>query len=84
MYCDVRPNNPLRFASIGAPYKVVGLIALGALYLPEIGDSGQTMIESGSVVYFRGYSPVVYSACKGRAHMFMILPDSFLRSRGTI
>ena len=71
VYCDVLPE-PMSYPSTALGYGIIGIIALGALDLPEFGDSGPRTIESGSVVYFRDSSPVIYRACKGRGIMFYI------------
>ncbi|KAH6714038.1 hypothetical protein BKA61DRAFT_55154 [Leptodontidium sp. MPI-SDFR-AT-0119] len=73
VYCDVLPEpNSLKFPSSALGYGIIGIIALGTLQLPEIGDNGPATIESGSVAYFRDSSPIVYRACKGRGIMFYI------------
>ncbi|KAH8674383.1 hypothetical protein BGZ60DRAFT_270762 [Tricladium varicosporioides] len=71
IYSDVLPE-PMRYPSSALGFGTIGIIALGTLDLPEVGDSGPTRIESGSVAYFRDSSPVVYRACKGRGIMFYI------------
>lgn len=73
VYCDVLPEkNSMKFPSSALGYGTIGIIALGTLVLPEIGNSGPTTIESGSVAYFRDSTPIVYRACKGRGIMFYI------------
>jgi len=71
IYSDVL-NEPMRFPSSALGYGIIGILALGTLDLPEIGDSGPTTIESGSVAYFRDSTPIVFRACKGRGIMFYI------------
>ena len=63
VYSDVLPK-PVTY-SVNQRYNVLGLIALGKLQLPEIGDSGSKEISSGTVVYFRASDPVVYRSCGG-------------------
>lgn len=75
VYVDVMPN-PMSFPSLALGYGIIGIIALGDLHLPEIGDSGPIMIESGSVAYFRDLSPVVYRACGGGRGILFYLSES--------
>jgi hypothetical protein len=62
----------MSYRSSALGFGIIGIIALGALNLPEIAGSGPITIESGSVAYFRDSSPVVYRACKGRGIIFYI------------
>jgi len=72
VYIDVLPE-PMRFPSSALGYGIIGILALGPLQLPEIGESGPIQIETGSVAYFRDSSPVVYRACGGgRGILFYI------------
>jgi hypothetical protein len=72
VYSDVS-TEPMRFPSSALGYGIIGILALGILHLPEIGESGPTVIESGSVAYFRDSSPVTYRACGGgRGILFYI------------
>ncbi|KAH8591184.1 hypothetical protein B0O99DRAFT_274582 [Bisporella sp. PMI_857] len=71
VYTDVS-STPLRYPSSALFYGIMGIIALGPLDLPDVGDSRSTRIESGSVAYFRDASPIEYRKCKGRGIMFRI------------
>jgi hypothetical protein len=72
VYSDVS-TEPMRFPSSILGVGIMGIIALGTLHLPEFGDSGPTVIESGSIAYFRDSSPVTYRACGGgRGILFFI------------
>lgn len=72
VYSDVS-TEPKRFPSSSLGYGTIGIIALGTLHLPELGDSGPAVIESGSVAYFRDSTPVIYRACGGgRGILFYI------------
>ncbi|KAH9205068.1 hypothetical protein DL95DRAFT_397995 [Leptodontidium sp. 2 PMI_412] len=71
VYSDVS-TEPKWAPSSALGYGIIGIIALGTLQLPEIGDNGPATIESGSVVYYRDSSPIVFRACKGRGIMFYI------------
>jgi hypothetical protein len=64
VYLDVL-FDPLRYQSSAPGYNVIGILALGSLQLPQIGESGTKTISSGSVAYFRGSDPVVYRSCGG-------------------
>ena len=44
---------------------IIGIIALGTLYLPEITDSGLTRLESSLITYFRDLSPIIFRVYKG-------------------
>ncbi|TVY80935.1 hypothetical protein LSUE1_G004522 [Lachnellula suecica] len=72
VYHDVLPDPPT-YQQIAPGYEVIGILALGTLQLPEIGESGKKEISSGSVAYFRGSDPVVYRSCGGgRGILFYI------------
>jgi hypothetical protein len=72
VYSDVL-SEPLTYQSVAPGYSAIGILALGTLQLPEIGESGRREIESGSVAYFRGSDPVVYRSCGGgRGILFYI------------
>ncbi|KAG9231375.1 hypothetical protein BJ875DRAFT_444153 [Amylocarpus encephaloides] len=72
VYGDVLPK-PLRYQSSAQGYGIIGILALGSLQLPEVGNSGSKQIQSGSVAYFRDASPVVYRSCGGgRGILFCI------------
>ncbi|TGO91200.1 hypothetical protein BPOR_0035g00010 [Botrytis porri] len=72
VYADVR-SDPLKYSSSAAGGGIFGILALGNLPLPEIGDSGSKEIQSGSVAYFRDSDPVVYRSCGGgRGILFYI------------
>ncbi len=71
VYSDVL-HKPMSSPSSALGYGIIGIIALGTLDLPEIADSGPTTITSGSVAYFRDFSPVVFRASKGRGIMFCV------------
>jgi len=64
VYSDVL-SDPLSYASSAPAYGIIGILALGALQLPEIGKSGSESIKSGSVAYFRGSDPIIYRSCGG-------------------
>jgi hypothetical protein len=66
-------SEPPTYQHIAPGYKVIGILALGTLQLPEIGESGKKEISSGLVAYFRGSDPVVYRSCGGgRGILFYI------------
>jgi hypothetical protein len=71
VYSDVS-TKPKWSPSSALGYGIIGIIALGTLRLPEIGDSGPTTIESGSVVYYRDSTRIVFRECEGRGIMFYI------------
>lgn len=71
VYGDVLPD-PLRYPSSALGYGIIGIIALGTLHLPDVGDSRGISISSGSVAYFRDASLVEYKSCSGRAILFYI------------
>ena len=71
IYSDVLAE-PMWFPSSSLEHKIIGIIALGTLQLPEIADHGPAIIESGSVVYYRGTSYIKFRECKGRGIMFFI------------
>ncbi len=71
VYGDVSPK-PTRFLSSALRHCIISIIALGTFDLAEIGDSGPATITSGSVVYFRDFSPIVYRASRGRGIMFCV------------
>ena len=72
MYSDVL-SDPLRYDRSGPGKGVFGVLALGTVQLPEYGDSGRKVINSGEIAYFRESDPVVYSSCGGgRCILFYI------------
>ena len=48
IYADVL-SKPLNYSSSPLGYGVIGILALGALSLPDVGDSRDVSISSGSV-----------------------------------
>lgn len=75
VYSDVLPQ-PKTYKSPADEYGVLGIIALGTLRLPEIGDRGSVEIGSGTVAYITGSDSVVYRSCGGgRAIFFYISKD---------
>ncbi|KAF7855373.1 hypothetical protein EAF04_010116 [Stromatinia cepivora] len=75
VYSDVLPN-PVIYGSSAAKGGFLGILALGTLKLPEIGDSGAKEIQSGSVAYFRDSDSIVYRSCGGgRGILFYITPN---------
>lgn len=64
MYSDAM-SPPLKYATAAEGYGILGILALGTLQLPEIGDSGSREIKSGHVAYFRASDSVVYRSCGG-------------------
>lgn len=71
IYADVLAE-PLKYEYTALGYGVVGILALGPLHLPDVGDSRGVSISSGSVAYFRDNLPVVYKSCSGRGILFYI------------
>ena len=71
VYTDVL-DDPHTYAASAQGFGVLGIIALGKLQLPEIGDSGSQEIQSGTVVYFKESDTVVYRSCKGRGIWFYV------------
>lgn len=64
VYSDAM-SPPLKYATAAEGYGILGILALGTLQLPEIGDSGSREIKSGHVAYFRASDSVVYRSCGG-------------------
>lgn len=64
VYTDVL-SDPFRYSSSAEGYGILGIMALGTLQLPEIGNNGSIEIKSGAVAYFLGSDPVVYRSCGG-------------------
>jgi len=71
IYGDVL-NEPLRYSSSASGQGVIGILALGDLNLPDVGNSAGVSISGGSVAYFRRNDPVVYKSCSGRGILFHI------------
>jgi len=70
VYSDVS-TPPKRYIS-GVGRGIMGIIALGTLHLPKIGNNEPRTIESGSVAYYRDSTPITFSECKGRGILFYI------------
>ncbi|KAF4637534.1 hypothetical protein G7Y89_g550 [Cudoniella acicularis] len=70
VYSDVS-TPPKRYIS-GVGLGIMGIIALGTLHLPKIGDSEPRTIESGSVAYYRDSTLIEYRECEGRGIYFYI------------
>lgn len=64
---------PVTFGGTHSQSGAIGVVALGTLTLPEIGDSKSVQVESGSVAFFRSDARVTYRSCGwGRAIWFFI------------
>lgn len=72
VYSDVLPQ-PKTYSSPAEQYGVLGIIALGKLQLPEIGDSSSKTIESGIIAYINGSDSVVYRSCGGGRAIFFYI-----------
>lgn len=72
VYSDVLPQ-PRKYSSPAEKYGVLGIMALGTLQLPEIGDSGSKEIKSGTVAYISGSDSVVYRSCGGGRAIFFYI-----------
>ncbi|KAF1349768.1 hypothetical protein BDV97DRAFT_398577 [Delphinella strobiligena] len=80
--CLTRPGPMMYIENSEAPITfprsyphngAIGVVALGALKLPEIGESGTLEIESGTIALFRSDAPITYRSCGwGRGIMFFI------------
>ena len=71
VYLDVLPD-PVKY-TVPEEYGILGILALGTLQLPEIGDAGSKELESGAVAYYLASDPVVYRSCGGgRGILFQI------------
>lgn len=58
-------DKPISYSTSNLTVEVIGILAVGPLQLPEVGNSGAMKISSGSVALFRAGLPVVYRSCGG-------------------
>jgi hypothetical protein len=75
VYSDILPQ-PKTYSSPAEQYSILGIIALGKLQLPEIGNSSSKTIESGIIAYINRSGSVVYRSCGGGRAIFFYISKS--------